>query len=45
MGISQNKNGGGLKMSKPITTASVIEKAKQAFFKEMSAGIDINALN
>jgi len=32
-------------MSKPITTASVIEKAKQAFFKEMSAGIDINALN
>ena len=32
-------------MSKPITTANVIEKAKQAFFKEMSAGIDINALN
>ena len=32
-------------MSKPITTADVIEKAKQAFFKEMSAGIDINALN
>ncbi|MCP4666634.1 MAG: hypothetical protein GY849_09720 [Deltaproteobacteria bacterium] len=32
-------------MSKPITTADVIEKAKQAFFKEMSAGIDMNALN
>ncbi len=32
-------------MSKPITTTDVIEKAKQAFFKEMSAGIDINALN
>ena len=32
-------------MSKPITTANVLEKAKQAFFKEMSAGIDINALN
>ena len=32
-------------MSKPITTSHVIEKAKQAFFKEISAGIDMNALN
>ena len=32
-------------MSKPITTSNVMEKARQAFFKEMSAGIDMNALN